>query len=310
MSSSDESLTSPRSTDADGFLTRVRRGVATIANRGLLQPARGVFAAYWADDLLGLASEMAYNYLFALFPFFIFLSALLGFIGDTVGHADLFTLVMRFIAMLGPQAVQDLVRDWVHSVVYTRSPGLLTISAGFALFGATAGISVLAKGLDRAHQVKVGRPFWKGFLIALFATLALDTVMVAGFVTYSLGAWLVEQIPAPYGPNDAFLEIWGFLQGPGVMVGLFLVLTILYVVLPNARVGLAPAAAGSLFATLAWVTITRGFGVYLQYLGQFSGTYGGFATAIVLMVWMYGVSTVLLLGGELSAVLAGRRQSS
>lgn len=236
MGSSDESLTSPRSADAGGFLTRIRRGVATIATRGLLQPARGVFAAYWADDLLGLGAEMAYNYPFALFPFFMFLSALLGFVGDHVGHADLFTLVMRFIAMLGPQAVQDLVRDWVHSVVYTRSPGLLTISAGFALFGATAGISVLAKGL-------------------------------------------------------------------------FLVLTILYVVLPNAGVGLAPAAAGALFATLAWVAITRGFGVYLQYLGQFSGTYGGFATAIVLMVWMYGVSTVLLLGGELSAVLAGRRQS-
>jgi len=277
--------------------------VTTIATREVPRLVRGVFAAYWADDLLGLGAEMAYSYLFALFPFFMFLSAILGFVGERVGQADLFTLVMRFIAMLGPNAVQDLVRDWVHSVVYTRSPGLLTISAGFALFGATAGLGVLAKGLDRAHQVKVPRPFWQGFLLAL---LALDTVIVAGFVTYTLGAWLVEQIPAAYGPSDAFHQVWGFLHGPGVILGLFLVLTILYAVLPNVRVSPVHAAAGALFATVAWVAITRGFGIYLQYLGNFAVTYGAFATGIVLMVWMYGVSIVLLLGGEISAVLAGR----
>jgi membrane protein len=281
-------------------------GIRKLATRDFPRVARGVFSAYWADDLLGLGAEMSYNYLFALFPFFMFLSALLGFIGERVGQADLFTLVMRFIAMLVPTAIQDLVREWAYEVVYTRSPGLLTISAAFALFGATAGIGVLNKGLDRAHQITVGRPFWRGFLYALAATLALDSVIFAGFVTYTLGGRLVEYIPATYAANDAFLGIWEFLHGPGLVIGLFVVITILYVVLPNTRVRVVHAAAGALFATLAWVVITRGFGLYLQYLGNFAFTYGAFATAIVLMVWMYGVSTVLLVGGEISAVLAGR----
>ena len=304
-STSDQPLTSSTASDEAGLPTRDARIVAR-GPRNLWELIRGVFAAYWADDLLGLGAEMSYNYLFALFPFFMFLSALLGFIGERVGQADLFTLVMRFIAVAVPPAIQDLVRDWVYTVVYTRSPALLSISAGFALFGATAGIGVLNKGLDRAHQVKVGRPFWMGFLYALLATLALSTVILVGFFTYTFGAWLVEEIPATSEQHDTLVQVWELLHGPGIVVGLFLVLTILYAVLPNTRVRLLHAAAGALFATLAWVVITRGFGLYLQYLGNFAFTYGAFATAIVLMVWMYGVSTVLLLGGEIGAQLAGR----
>src|SRR5207245_10811736 len=90
---------------------------ARLSAGRIVKMAQAVFAAYWADDLMGLAGEMAYQYLFALFPFFVFLAAILGFAGTRLGHTDLFTLVMTFIAILGPDQVQDLVRDWVHTVV-------------------------------------------------------------------------------------------------------------------------------------------------------------------------------------------------
>src|SRR5204862_8117221 len=69
-------------------------GRVSAAARSFVGLAHSLFAAYWADDLMGLAGEMAYNYLFALFPFFVFLAALLGFVGGHVGHEDLFSQVM------------------------------------------------------------------------------------------------------------------------------------------------------------------------------------------------------------------------
>ncbi len=250
---------------------------------------------------MGLAAEMAYNYLFALFPFFVFLAALLGFVGARVGHADLFTQVMLLVALLGPQEIQDLVRDWVYSVVYTQSPALLTLGAGLALFGATAGMSTLAKGLDRAHKSKTTRSWWKALLIAVLATLALDTVMLSGFLTYALGGWLMERLPASHEISAALRDGLDLSRGLATAVGLFVVLTLLYAVLPNGTVAFRYAAGAALFVTLVWTVITRGFGLYLTYLGQFSGTYGAFSAVIVLMVWLYAVSTVLLIGAELSA---------
>ena len=292
---------------------RVHRGAFYAADgrgRYVRDLTASVFAAYWADDLMGLAAEMAYNYLFALFPFFLFLAALLGFVGTRIGHADLFTLVMTFIAVLGPEEIQDLVRGWVHAVVDTESPGLLTLGAGLSLLGSTAGISTLAKGLDRAHKSKTGRNFWVGLLIALLATLSLHTVMLSGFLTYALGEWLLDRVAAGYGLSGDVHTTLDMLRGPAITAGLFAVLTVLYWALPTTRVRVAYAAAGALFATVAWTAITRGFGIYLLYLGHFSGTYGAFAAGIVLMVWMYGVSTVLLIGAEISAYPIRGRSST
>src|SRR6266511_4413037 len=200
--------------------------------RYLVALARAIFAAYWADDLMGLAAEMAYNYLFALFPFFVFLAALLGFVGARVGHADLFTQVM---------------------------------------------------------------------LLAVLATLALNTVMLSGFLTYALGGWLMERIPASHEISAALRDGLDLSRGLATAAGLFVVLTLLYAVLPNGTVAFRYAAGAALFVTLAWTAITRGFGLYLTYLGQFSGTYGAFSAVIVLMVWLYAISTILLIGAELSA---------
>jgi membrane protein len=140
-----------------------------------------------------------------------------------------------------------------------------------------------------------------GFLIALLATLSLHTVMLSGFLTYAVGEWMLDRVAAGYGVSGGFQTMLDVLRGPAITLGLFAVLTVLYWALPTTRVQVVYAAAGALFATVAWTAITRGFGIYLLYLGQFSGTYGAFAAGIVLMVWMYGVSTVLLIGAEISA---------
>ncbi len=303
-----QALARPRTTWRSRALLGARARAAAFSGSPRLGLVRAVFNAYWADDIMSLAAEMSYQYLFALFPFFVFLAALLGFIGSRVGHADLFTLVMRFIAILGPQAIQDLVRDWVHSVVYTQSPALLTFGAALSLFGASAGIGTLMKGLHRAHRVRDTRPLWQGQLVSLFATLVLHSVMVIGFVTYAVGGWLSQKMAAKFVPDDAVEALWALAHGPGVTLGLFLVLTGFYALLPCINVPLRQAAGGALFATLAWTAITRGFGFYLEHFGQFSGTYGAFATGILLMVWLYAVGTVLLVGGEISA--QGSRRSS
>lgn len=291
-----------------------RRGAAerlrNAARAALALPGAGLtsrlLAQAIADDVPGLSAEMAYRFLLALFPFFVFLGAATGFIGAAVGSENLFAVVMNFVSPLGPEEVQSVVRDWVHGVVYTQSLGLLTLGAVAALWSATSGTGILVKSLNRAHRVARDRPFWRAQLVSIVATLALAGTMLTGVALYSIGEIMGKQVAAR-GLGQELLATWQFLGGPGVALGLFVVLVAVYAWLPNVAISLRQAVPGAAFATAAWVAITRGFSVYLAHLDSLEATYGGMATAILVLVWLYAVGAMLVMGGEINALLAGHR---
>src|SRR6266540_6744220 len=258
-----------------------------------------------ADDIPGLAAEMAYRFLFALFPFLIFVAALVGFIGARVGSDTLFASVMQMIGSLFPAEIQALLSDWIGGVLRTQSTSLLTVGAAGALYGAAGGVGTLIKGLNRAHEVVETRPFWKTQGMALLTTAALAILMVGGFFLYTFGEWLGDLLSASLGLGEAFRALWSLLRGPGIAVGLALALIGLYRLLPNTDLRVTHALPGALFATVAWVVLTLGFSFYLAHFGSYDKTFGSLGTAVVLMVWMYFVGMILLIGGEINALVAG-----
>ena len=77
------------------------------AIRFLLTLARRISA----DDVPGLAAEIAYRFLFALFPFLIFLAALVGFVGVWLGQENLFASIIGLVGALLPSEIEVLVND-------------------------------------------------------------------------------------------------------------------------------------------------------------------------------------------------------
>ncbi|HZT09353.1 MAG TPA: YihY/virulence factor BrkB family protein [Chloroflexota bacterium] len=285
----------------------LRPALALAADLPPVDFAIQVARASCADDIPGLAAEMAYQFLFALFPFFIFMAALVGVIGAMVGRDNLFALVMQNVELLAPPAVQQVVREWLYSGVYIHSPKLLTLGAVFSLFGSSVGVATLVKGLNRAHRVEADRPFWLGQILSIAITAVVATVMLLGLSVYTAGEWVGQRMPGRLSLDERFLTTWSILHGPGLAGGLFVVLLALYVILPNVRLPLWRCVPGAAFAMAAWIVVTNGFTFYLVHFTQFDLTYGTVGVAIVLLVWMYAVSTILLVGGEINAVVAGHR---
>jgi membrane protein len=259
------------------------------------------------DDLSGLAAEMAYRFLFALFPFLIFLAAFLGFVGARMGSTDLFERVMGLLALLFPSEVQRVLEDWVRGVLSTQSPGLLTIGAAGALWGAAGGVGTLMKGLNRAYTTAESRPFWLSQVLALITTVVLALLMLGGVALFTAGgmvtSWAIENL----GVDPGMLLVLNLVRGPGVMLGLAIVLAVAYAMLPNRRLSLKQTWPGALFATVAWLALTLGFSLYVTHLGSFDRTFGSLGAAVLLMFWMYAVGLILLIGGEINALLSGDR---
>ncbi|MPZ12951.1 MAG: YihY family inner membrane protein [Chloroflexi bacterium] len=286
---------------------RLPAGLRLILRTMLAAPpvrfVRTLVAESSADDVPGIGAEMAYRFLFALFPFLIFLAAFVGFIGATVGSENLFTTVMSLIGFLLPSEVREVVRGWMARVIDVQWRGLLTAGAVGALWGAAGGVGSLIKGLNRAYDVPESRPFWKAQILALGTTVALAVVMMGGVILYTAGGWLGSTLATILGLGPGFLALWDLLRGPGVTLGLGIVLLALYVVLPNTQVSLRAAAPGAAFATVGWMALTIGFSVYIANFGAYERTFGSLGAAVMLMVWMYAVALILLIGGEINAVL-------
>lgn len=267
-----------------------------------------VTAGMSEHDVAGLAAEMAYRFLFALFPFLMFLAALVGFVGGRTGQQNLFDTIMGLVAVLAPPEVQVILTDWVAGVVTTQSPGLLTLGVAGALWGAAGGVGTLIKGLNRAYGVTETRPFFKVQALALLTTVVLAFMMLVGAGLYVFGDWLGMLLAARFGLGDAFLATWKLARGPGVAVGLVLILVLIYAALPNIELRLRKAVPGAAGATVGWVALTMGFSFYVSNFGSYDRTFGSLGAAVVLMVWMYAVGLILLIGGEINAAIGKRGQ--
>jgi membrane protein len=260
------------------------------------------------DDVFGLAAEMAYRFLFALFPFLIFLAAFVGYVAAQLDRADLFDEVMQYLALFLPPDIQRVIEEWVRGVLSTQSTELMTVGAIVALWSAAGGVGSLIKGLNRAYDVAENRPLWLHYAFAVITTVVIAISLLCGVALYTVGelilSWAVESLE---GGGEIWAK-WNAIRAAGAIIALGTVLGAMYALLPNQRVDLRHTWPGTLFATAAWIVLTIGFGIYVSRFGSFDKVFGSLGAAVVLMVWMYAVAVILLVGGEINALASGRKR--
>src|SRR2546422_11466909 len=123
------------------------------------------------DDVGGMAAELAYRFLFAIFPFGIFVAALTAFVAAAVGIEN---PTGKIIGALGDNLPKDIangLRPQIEAVIGTSRPALLTVGAIAALWAATGGTNALIKAMNRAYEVEEARPFLPKTALAIAPTL-------------------------------------------------------------------------------------------------------------------------------------------
>ncbi|MBO1912707.1 YihY/virulence factor BrkB family protein, partial [Microvirga sp. 3-52] len=111
------------------------------------------------------------------------------------------------------------------------------------------------------------------------------------------------------GLEAGFLSLWNNLRWIIPPILLFSVFTLLYWLVPNLKLHIKSVLFGAAFATLGWILTSIGFSYYVSSFGNYSGTYGSIGAIIVLMMWLYFSAIILMLGGQINAVMSERRQA-
>ena len=147
---------------------RTGDGVLQLGGLGAKELGQRVIKEVQADNCLGQAAQLAYYFLFALFPFLLFLTTLLGF----VPIPNLMDKIMALLAELMPREALSLVQDNVHNLITNQQGGLLSFGILAALWTASSAMTAITDTLNRAYDVPEGRPFWKVRLVAILLTSA------------------------------------------------------------------------------------------------------------------------------------------
>jgi membrane protein len=256
------------------------------------------------DDVSGAAAELAYRLFLALFPFFIFLTALGGFASDALGIDDPSQRVMEELGQQLPPDAASLLQREIETVIESRDAGLVSIGILGAIWAASSGVGTIMKAMNRAYEVKETRSRWKRYGLAVGLTLLGGLFMIGGTLLLLGGQWFGLEVAERLGFEGTAATAFALMRWPLVLVCLMAALAFLYWAAPNVQLPFKWITPGAVLATFAWVVMTLGFGVYVANFGSYNATYGALAGVVIALFYLYLTSFVLLAGAELNAILA------
>lgn len=280
----------------------------TVGGIDLVPFGKKAVKEFGADDVGGLAAELSYRYFLALFPFFIFVAALGGFIANAISVEDPTSRLMSLLGDALPADARSVLEGQVRSVVDSQSVGLLSFGIIGALWAASGAMKSLIKALNRAYDVPETRPFWKSTGLAIVMTLA-STIGILGsiVIVIATSAW-GSDIADSVGAGSAFEMALKVGQWPFIIALLLVAVALMYWLAPNLDVPFKLITPGAALFVVTWLVATLGFGLYAANFSSYNKTYGALGGVVVLLTWLYITNIVLLLGAEINALIDEERE--
>jgi membrane protein len=249
-----------------------------------------------ADNVLGLAAQLAYYFLLALVPAIVCVVALTSFVPPQTIER-----MLQSAATVVPGDIVDILRDELNSLRQGESGGVLSLGLLMALWSSSAALVAVTDALNRAYDIDEGRPWWKVRLLAIGLTIGLALFVVSAFTLVVAGPELAEVIASRIGLGDAFTATWKIVQWPIAFALVALGIGIIYYFAPDADQDWAWVTPGSVLATLLWLLASLAFRLYVTNFTDYNATYGSLGGVIVLMLWFYISGLAILTGAELNA---------
>lgn len=268
-----------------------------VALKRVLYDALGHFND---DDGWSMASHLAISALMALFPFLIFATTLASFLG---AQAFAETAVHLVFDTWPDQIAEPISREVVNVLTVQRGD-LLTYGAVLALFFASNGVEALRTSLNRAYRVTETRSIWwrrsQSFLFVLMATIGFVMISVLLVFAPIIVRLLVAQFPGVQ-PYLGTINVWRYVIASCVIV---MALVAVHFWLPAGRRKLMEIVPGLIFTLIAWLIGSTIFASYLDNFANYVTTYAGLASIMIAIVFLYIVSLIFILGGELNAAIS------
>ncbi len=257
------------------------------------------------------ASSIAFSLFMALFPLLIFLVTLVPFVIPlvSVGNQDFDAQFRRFLETFLPTATGEYFGEIYTQIKDQKHGGLLSSAFLLSIFLMTNGVNAIFGGFETSYHIDLTRNFFKQYAYALMVGIILSFLLILGAVAFVyfeysleyLNIWAAESGGVELNPN----ELVGARAGKILFFAVLSYLTtaILYYFGTSQGKQARFFSYGALMTTLLFLLTSYLFGVYIEKFARYNELYGALGGLLILMVYIWLNSNILLLGFELNATL-------
>lgn len=258
------------------------------------------------EDGMMAAGHIAFNAFLSLFPFLIFMAALVGFLSTPEDIKSIIDMMFKFM----PNEVALAMAPAVSEVVSMKPAGLLTFGFIGTLWAASSGVESLRIALNRAYKVERKRPLWRRRLQGIFF------VGLAGFIIFFISILVLfgptfwhyaEKILYFSFLQEIVFNLSRYISAFLVMVGALL---ILHRFLPHIKQRFRYLIPGVLFTTIVFLTGGTAFSYYIANFGNYNVTYGSLGSIVISLLFFYITAALFIFGAYLNSAIGQFRKPS
>lgn len=251
-----------------------------------------------ADAEIGNSSVIvAYYLLLSLFPLLIATGNILPFLRINPNT------ILPYLQEMIPTQIYQFLGPAIKDLLTQGSGKLLSVSAIGALWSASQSINGLQTAMNKAYGVGQRANFLVVRIVSFFVILFFMISIVGVFLVFGIGKTVLDILQPVLQIPSEWISLFQTLKWPITLVGLLFMLTLIYWLVPNAKVKLRSALPGAIFTTVGWMLLSQVFGIYATYFARRISGYQIIGSFIVLMIWLNFAATIIIFGGILNAII-------
>jgi len=242
------------------------------------------------------AGSIAFSFFMALFPFLLFLLSLIAYL--PIERQDFFS----FIESILPPQTTDFFLPVLMDLADNPRGGLLSFVFLLTIFLMTNGINAIFSGFEYSYHVTINRTVIKQYFIALLVSIFLALLLLFSIFLIVYSEYLIATLQSEdiISNNVYWVSTIRYII---FVVLVYFVIAILYYFGVKEGKTIRFFSLGAIVTTLLFMATTYFFGIYITNFSNYNELYGSIGALLILMLYIWINSNILLLGFELNATL-------
>lgn len=249
------------------------------------------------DSITQKASSISFNFFMALFPGIIFLFTLIPLIPIDGFQGTLMTMIKNILPQQTNQASIEIIQD----IISRPRGGLLSFGFIFALFFSTNGVNAVINAFNSSIYVTETRSFLSQRVMAIYLVFILFFLLITSISLLLASKYVYYHISDIAIFQNYFIYLLFYVSKYIVVLALiYFAFSFMYYLAPSSKIRYKFFSQGALVATILSILSSQGFNYYINNFSKYNLLYGSIGTILIILLWIYFNSLILLIGYELN----------
>lgn len=245
------------------------------------------------------AGYLAFLLMLTIFPFLVFITAILGFFGSE----QLGNLLINLIINSSWASFIDALKPRIIEITTAPPQSLLTIAIVSAIWTASSIFEGLRTILNRAYRVTQTPGYLLRRLLSIIEFMIAITIIISLMfilvILPSISGFVIDLFSIRNAAILSFLSVDSGNMRVIILVAFtYLLVAVLYNKLPNRKGKFLHAFPGAAIVMVAWYLASALFKYYLGHFPQVNFIYGSIAGVIISLLYFYICGIIFIVGAE------------